>query len=89
MEDTQPLNARDVAIGLTPKTSATTEQLAQRDSTLDPAVLWDAGVAMTRDRTMIRDWYDDWYRMAWDSHEGRYCCEAAHVDAVLRRATVR
>ena len=65
------------------------ETKAYRDSTLDPAVLQDAGVALSRDRTMIRDGDGVWYRMAWSYHENRYESNISHVDGILSRATKR
>lgn len=56
------------------------------EDALDAAVLWDAGVALNHDRTRIRDRYGRWYAIAWCFHDCRYCCSAAHIDAVLRVA---
>ena len=63
--------------------------LTIRDTNLNAEVLWDAGVALNPERTMLRDAAGDWWLIAWSTHLGRYESAIAHVDAILRRATVR
>jgi NAD-dependent SIR2 family protein deacetylase len=62
--------------------------LTIRDTNLNAEVLWGAGVALNSERTMFRDADGAWWPMAWSSHEQRYESAIAHVDAILRRATV-
>lgn len=62
-------------------------QLADRDRTIDAALLTTEGVALNPERTALRDACGDWWPIAWSSHLGRYESAITHVDAVLRRAS--
>jgi len=59
-----------------------------RDTNLNAEVLWDAGVSLNPERTMLRDSDGDWWPIAWSTHLGRYESAIAHVDAILRRASL-
>ena len=62
--------------------------LTIRDASLNAEVLWDAGVALNPQRTEFMDANGDWWPMVWDEHEQRYLSPIAHVDAILRKATI-
>jgi hypothetical protein len=62
--------------------------LRLRDSNLNAEVLWDAGVALNPERTMLKDADGAWWPIAWSTHLGRYESSIAHVDAILRKASL-
>lgn len=60
--------------------------LAERDLTLDGALLITEGVALNESRTALRDASGAWWPIAWSSHLGRYESSVGHVEAILQRA---
>ncbi len=71
-----------------PKNPMNKRLLKIRDTNLNAEVLWGEGVALNPERTMLRDAGGEWWPIAWSSHEERYESPIAHVDAILRRATI-
>ena len=61
--------------------------IADRDYSLDGALLNAEGIVLNEDRSLLKDTFGDWWPIAWSSHLCRYESSIAHVDGILRRCS--